>query len=104
MRYSNLLDSVLYYVFDTFIDLVLGKWSTIELHNDVVHSDTGFFTDQTCHLCRIVIFYSDFSSCSPQYLLEEFVWERFDVWNRWKVGFYPIVFESFHSSENRALC
>src|SRR6266566_8242274 len=103
MRYRNLLDPVLYYVFDTFIDLVLGKWSTIKLHYSVVHSNAGFFTDQTCHLCRIVIFYSNFSPCSPKYLLDVVGWEWVDVSHLQEVRLNPIVLEVFHTVEDRTL-
>src|SRR5207249_11331279 len=61
MRYSNLFDSVLYYLFDTLVDFVLGKRSSIKLHNIVVHCNTSFLTDQSCHLCRVIVFDRDFS-------------------------------------------
>src|SRR3989442_3663680 len=66
MRYSNLFHSVLYYVFDAFVDFVLGKWSSIELHNSVVNSYTSFSADYPCHLSRVIVFNCYFLRAEPR--------------------------------------
>src|SRR3989442_15332565 len=103
MRYSNLFHSVLYYVFDALVDFVLGKWSSIELHNSVVHSYTSFFADQPCHLSRVIVFNRYFSPGRTENLLDEVSWERVDVSHLQKVCFYPVALEVFHSVEYSSL-
>src|SRR2546427_3710863 len=103
MRYSNLFHSVLYYVFDAFIDFVLGKWSSIELHNSVIHSNPGFFADLPRHLSRVIVFNCYFSPGRTEYLLDVVSWEGVDESHLKEVCFYSIALKLFHSVEYSSL-
>src|SRR5215831_13117758 len=69
MRNRDLLDSVPYYVFDSFVYFVLRKRSSVILDNGVVSPDAGFLTDQPCHLSRVVVFDCNFSSSGSENLV-----------------------------------
>src|SRR2546428_13887945 len=103
MRNSYLFDSVLYYVCDSLVYLVLGKRSSVELHNRIVHRNTGLFTDKPSHLRRIIIFDRDLSPGLTESLLDKACWEGIDVSPLQKVCFYPVTLEVLHSVEYRAL-
>src|SRR6266568_772926 len=96
MANSNLPDAPFQYIFDAFVDLVLGERPAVELHHFVVHGYSSLLPYQSSQLGRIIVLDNYLPPGARKDFLDELDGKRVHVAYLEEVRFNPISPKIIH--------